>query len=79
MSAIRFLNTEKGNLPNLFYILCNQEPQGRDLNAVACSITRDFLFIGIHRGKDETKNRDYHLQLGATASCKKRTAEEKNE
>ena len=49
MSAIRFWNIEKGNLPILHHILCSTETLGTDFKCMMCSGTRMFLFWDIQR------------------------------
>ena len=75
LSSIRFRNTVKGGLPHLSYIFFNPEPLGKEFNTVACYVTGGFLFIEIHRGKEGTKKRKYHLELGEMAGCTKRVME----
>ena len=75
MSVIRFRTTAKGNLPHLSYIFRKQEPLGTDFKKVACSATGALLYIESHRGKEETKHRNYQQYLGATAACTKRMME----
>ena len=41
------------------------------LKTVDCSVTEDFLFIYINRGKEGMDNRRYHLKIGATTLCTK--------
>ena len=38
---------------------------------MACSVTEDFPFIDIQRGKEGTKNRKCHIKLGMTEACTK--------
>ena len=64
MSAIRFRTTEKGNLPHLYYISLNPEPPGTEFKNFACYVTRGFIIIEIHRGKEGTNNSKYQLQTG---------------
>ena len=64
MSAVRFWTTARRDLPHLSYILRKPESLGTDFNTVACYFTGALLFAEIQRGKEETKNRKYHLQLG---------------
>ena len=70
-SKIRFRTTAKGNFPHLYHILNKLEPLGKEFNTVAYYVTRALLFIELQKGKEYTKQRKYHLQLGATASCTK--------
>ena len=53
MSDISFLTTEKGNLLNFYYFLCQEEPTVTEFNTVECSITGYFLLIEIHIWKEE--------------------------
>ena len=75
MSEIRFCTTQKGKLPHLSYIFCKTEPMGDEFKTVARSITGTLIFKGIHIGKEGTNKSNYHLQLGVSAACMKRTIE----
>ena len=56
MREISFRTKDKGNLPHLLYIFCKLKTLGTEFNTVACSVNRYFIFIEIHRGKDDKKN-----------------------
>ena len=45
MSEICFCTTEKGNLTNLSYILCNPEPLETEFKTVTCYVTGDLIII----------------------------------
>ena len=77
MSAIIFRMTAKGNLPHLSYIFRKPEPMGVEFKTVAWSVTSSLLFIEVRRVKEGVNNSKYYHQLGATASCTKRTRIEK--
>ena len=69
MSAILFWKTAKGGLFHLYYIFRRTEPLGTELENVDCSVTGDFIFIELQRGKEGTNHRNFYHQLGATAAC----------
>ena len=75
MSEIRFRTTAKGNLPHLSYIFRKLEPLGAEFKKFACSVTGALLFTEVQRWEEGTKKSKYHKELGATASCTKRTME----
>ena len=45
---------------------------------MACSVTGDFIFIGMYRDKKGTNNRKYNLDLGEMLACTKRVMEATN-
>ena len=71
MSAIRFHNTLKGDLPHLYYTVHTPEPLGTEFKTVACSITGALLFTEIQCGKEGVKNNKYHLDHGEITACTK--------
>ena len=71
MSEICFCTTEKGNLTNLSYMLCNPEPLETEFKTVSGYFTGSLLLIDTQRGEEVIKNRNYHLQIGSTISCTK--------
>ena len=75
MHVIRFRTTKKGNSTTLLYIFCMSEPLGTELNTVACSFTRDLIFIEVYIGKEGMKHSKYQQQLGTTTACNKRMTE----
>ena len=71
MSTIRFCTMSKGYLTHLSYIFRKPEPLGTEFETVACSVTEDFIFLGIQRGEEGMKSIWFHLELGNTATCAK--------
>ena len=72
MSAIRFRELAKGNLPHLSYIFRKLDPLGTEFKTVACYVTGVLLLIEVKRGKEGMKDSRYQQDLGATAACTKR-------
>ena len=55
MSAIRFHNTPKGNLPHYSYICGNQDTLGTEINNMACYRLGVMLHLDIQKGKEAMK------------------------
>ena len=66
MGDIHMQTTAKGDLPHLSYILRKPEPLGTEFKTVTCYVTGDLFFIDIDIGKEGTKDRNYHMELGDT-------------
>ena len=76
MSAWRPRKTKTGGLPNITFILRKPEPLGTEKKCTACSACKVMLHMEIQRGKEGMKNEKYNRELGATAACTVRLAEE---
>ena len=77
MSAWRPRKTKTGGLPNITNIPRKPKPLGTEKKCTSCSSCKVMLHMEIQRGKDEMKKQKYNLQLGATAACTVRLAEER--
>ena len=75
MKTIRLRTIAKGDLPRLSYILRKPDPPEKEFNTVAFYVTGVLIYIELHKIKEGTKNRKYHLKLDATGSCTNRIVE----
>ena len=76
MSAWRPRKTKTGGLPNLTFIKQKPEPLGSEFKAASCTKSKVMLNLELQRGKEGMSNIRYQRQLGATAACTLRLAEE---
>ena len=74
MSAIRFCNTPKVDLPHYSYIFRKPEPFGTEMNNVACSRLGAMLHLEIQKWKEAMKISKFQSVLGGTTVCMKRIA-----
>ena len=72
MSAIRFLTTPKGYLPQYSYILGKPEPLDTEINNVACYWLGTMLHLDIQKGNEAMKTLNFQKYIGGTAACMKR-------
>ena len=77
MSAWRPRTTATGGLPNITHIPRKPKPLGTEFKCVACSQTGCMLYLEIQRGKDGMKNLEHNRELGNTAGCTLRLAQER--
>ena len=77
MSAWKPRKTKLGGLPNITHIPRKPEPLGTEFKCVACSQTGCMLNLEIQRGKDGMRDARYNRELGNTAGCTIRLAEER--
>ena len=76
MSAWRPRKTKTGGLPNLTYVRRKPEPLGSEFKVASCSRSKVFLNLEIQRGAVGMRDSRYQRQLGATAACTIRLADE---
>ena len=76
MSAWRPRKTKTGGLPNLTYVRRKPEPLGSEFKVSSCTRSKVMLNLEIQRGAEGMRNSRYQRQLGATAACTVRLAEE---
>ena len=76
MSAWRPRKTKTGGLPHLTSLPRKPEPLGTEYKCVTCNRTNMMLHLEVQRSAEGMKSTKYHHELGATAACTTRMAEE---
>ena len=79
MSAWRPQTTSTGGLPNITHIPRKPKPLGTEFKCSACCQTGCMLHLELQRGKNGMQTSRHNRELGATAGCTLRLAEERQE
>ena len=79
MSAFKPQTTAMGNLPHLCFILCKPEPLGSEFKVTGDSKKKGtgcFLGLEVQEGKDAMRAKKHVSNVGVTAACTLRMAEQ---
>ena len=76
MSAFRPRKTKTGGLPNISFLIRKPEPLGTELKDTGDMVIECIKALELQMGKERMRKEKYSAELGATAACTLRLAEE---